>query len=149
VKDKTHLKFIIPRGDYCYSFTGRLRISNQYIDCDGELKETDRYFSIPETRTCPFWAGKQSEGKALCTYLQKEGDLIWDQIKECGENVREHETYLESQEYYLRNYPKRTPRDEDSDFLEKIARIINISGQDFATIDGVDYVLSENLKVYI
>jgi len=147
--NKEHLRFIIPRGDYCYSFTGRMRISNQYIGVDGELVDAREYFAIPETRVCPFWVGKLAEGRAFCTYLEEEGDLIWDQIKECGENVRGHETYLESMEYHCRNYPERKHRDRDSEFLEKIVQIINISGQDYVTIDEVDYVLSDNLKVDI
>lgn len=60
----------IPEGSYCYEPVG----------WDGNI------FKI---NVCPFWKRK-NEDFAMCTKFniddEKAGTLLWDMVKECGEN---------------------------------------------------------------
>jgi hypothetical protein len=143
VKDKTHLKFVIPRGQYCYNYTGRRLITNKVIDSNGEYKEVD-FYVLPEIRTCPFWVGHMAEGRAFCTYLDSGEGLIFDQIKECGVNPSREKSYIEEYKRFMRNHPGQDNSEPET--LKEIVRTINSSGQDHVTINDIDYVLHESLR---
>lgn len=86
---------VIPKGMYCYQV-----VSDWIIPENGGLP----YF---KTKMCPYWSinknyPKQENG--YCAFLGT-GDwmfpgfgLIWDQVKECGENLEEDEDYGENAE---------------------------------------------------
>lgn len=80
----------IPRGDYCYEHTGGTVMVDHVVGENGKLVETLPY-SVPERRPCPFWS-LRADGRGYCAYLKKSDDdlgggLLWDQVKECGENT--------------------------------------------------------------
>lgn len=141
--DQTHLKFVIPRGEYCYTYTGRVKICNKVIDGEGEYKKVAPY-ALPETRTCPFWVGRIAEGRAFCTYLGTGEGMIFDQIKECGVNMGREKTYLEAQERRLRNHPGAL--NSDPEFLQEVVDMIESSEEDFVRVNGLDYTLSSTFK---
>lgn len=143
----------IPRGPYCYSHTGRVVISNVYIGWDGERHTGGHYFK-PEIAPCPFWEGRDN-GNAYCAYLKESseygdfGNLLWDQVKECGVNDEDDFTYLDE------NYPqnaltctelraKRTP-----EFIESLVLILVDSPHNSFIYDGVEYTLDPSLLEYL
>lgn len=85
---------VIPKGRFCYSFTGKMK--KQFLYTWGQEIE------YPETIRCPYWhhhpPGMPDE-TAYCEYLDSIGEwdiegcypLLWDQCKECGVNMPEEE----------------------------------------------------------
>jgi hypothetical protein len=65
---------VIPKGDYCYTITGKP-------------------YTNP-TKTCPYWEYR-GEYEAYCHFLKEEDDiLLWDQVKICGVNMREEDVLI-------------------------------------------------------
>lgn len=143
---------LIPKGDYCYTRTGRTVIDDRVWDHD-EYRSVSYYFR-PETKVCPFWksAGKEA---AYCAYMGVSSDretcdnLIWDQVKECGlnpddtihtlfelEEMRETQTETMKAEARI----KRLPR-----FMESVINILLDSETNELTYDGVTYTLSQHI----
>jgi len=151
--NKTPLNPLIPEGDYCYTYTGRIRIDNGVIGYDGEQEEVDYYF-IPETRPCPFWKAAGG-GSAYCAYSGKLSEyedftnMVWDQIKECGVNVNEDLNLFEAEEQRM-NDPhwvsantrsKRYPQ-----FIESLVMLLRNSETNELTYDNVTYTLAPHLR---
>lgn len=150
---KMHLQKLIPEGDYCYTYTGRVKIGNMVIGAGGVHQRVD-YYCMPETKSCPFW-NSVGEGSAHCTFLEHtseyghgsdEGfDLLWDQIKECGINTRPDEDYLADRPNYpdmpkVNKRSKRTP-----ELLSSLVNLIMMSPDDHLTYDGTTYTLSQSV----
>lgn len=71
-------KFLIPKGDYCYTITGPL-----YTNKDGVP-------ALP-VEVCPYWESRP-EDSAYCSYLNESDDLLLaDQVKICNVNMHEEE----------------------------------------------------------
>ena len=84
------LNQLVPKGNYCYSYTGRISIENKVIDENGR-KVSSKFYFMPETKLCPFWKSF-AEKNAYCIYLQQKSEaggfthLLWDQVKKCSIN---------------------------------------------------------------
>lgn len=153
---KTPLEPLIPEGDYCYSYTGRIKINNKVIGFDGELRPASYYFS-PETKTCPFWKSVGG-GNAFCAHTNKTSEygeidnMVWDQIKECDVNRSDEEEVLlnlfELEEGKVCHpilgnshaHAKRKP-----EFIESLLGILLDSEYNEFVYDGVTYTLSQTI----
>lgn len=75
---------LIPKGMYCYT-----------------IESIDEKTGRMKVRNCPFWSfnpKKDSQNHGYCGFIDKGdweiGGLLWDQVKECGENMGYEEEEL-------------------------------------------------------
>lgn len=144
--DKTELKKLIPAGDYCYSYTGRFFITNKYMDNDGNVYVGESYRISPETKPCPFW--KNAGRDAFCSFLEKtsvygDASLLWDQIKDCGENVanlQDPEEYVTVMERKSKARELKTPQ-----FVQILVDTLSQSSTNSFTYDGITYTLDQDI----
>lgn len=83
-EDREYTK--IPKGHFCYTMLGPMK--------DGKLP----------IRKCPYWYAAEDAPEQMygyCSYLRlgdwmEEGTmLLWDQVKQCGENIEDEDTLCE------------------------------------------------------
>jgi hypothetical protein len=144
-------KTLIPHGDYCYSYTGRMLINNRVISSDGSLKKIDSYYLTSETKTCPFWKATVNQG-AICSFLNIESnygdiDLLWDQIKICNINRIQ---YNDINEYLYNNIiseeelqSRERIKNRNQQFLESLVNILIRSESNNFKYDNINYTLSK------
>jgi hypothetical protein len=156
--DKTELGKLVPLGGYCYSYTGRIAISNKLITHEGKPRTTSHYYFIPETIPCPFWNQVNDDGLAYCSYMEKTSkwgemdNLLWDQIKECEVNEGDYETLFEMEEF-IPNSPHKSGAwkraneraDKKPDFIMSLIYILADTDNNEFTYDGVTYTLHHSL----
>jgi hypothetical protein len=81
----------IPKGNYCYVFTGKYiaALHPVYISNGGKLHLRPVHMEVIR---CPFWDwddGHPDQEHGYCHYMglgdwQLNSGLLWDQCKECG-----------------------------------------------------------------
>ena len=85
---RLHGTSVIPKGCYCYH---SMKISN---------RKTKDGLPIFETEICPYWdtdETKPNQSDGYCWYMEcgdweEDGTfLLWDQVKECGENEPDYD----------------------------------------------------------
>lgn len=136
---------LIPSGNYCYSYTGRVVIDNRVWDRSGELIKAD-YFVHPEIAPCPFWKGEDN-GSAKCEFTGDRSQygelesLLWDQIKECGVNTGSY--FVHENSPPLEDVKKRGSRIKD--FYKSLVFILLSSPSGEFTYNGVTYILSKHI----
>lgn len=151
---KRQLHPLIPMGDYCYSYTGKMLINDKVIGHDGEIVRSMNYYAIPETKKCPFWNKLPDDG-AYCSFLEHTSgvdgnedsgfDLLWDQIKECGVNLDDSDILDDPINYPVNKdksdkYIKRTPH-----LLRSIVVSMLDNNMTEFKFDGTTYVLSQSI----
>ena len=71
-------KSVIPKGDYCYDVIS------------GFTQPNPDALPFFRTKLCPYWSLVKENGEETghCSYLNISDNItLWDQVKECGENV--------------------------------------------------------------
>lgn len=145
---------LIPKGQYCYSYTGKVKICNRVLD-KGDVVVVPHYFVLPETKYCPFYERvNESREDAICKFTNEYSEygdlesLVWDGIKNCGINI-----YNDIQEEWSAgNHPNMTKArqyleyDNSQMFLKNLISEIMLSPSGEVEHNGQVFVLDNNIR---